>query len=172
MTYELQPQRRLQRILGWSALFLLPALAFAWVAVPVFKIMPFSPQTVSDLKTSYVLRSWSTVFVMAALPAAVGLTIALWSGANRWWRRALLILPLIPLLFLTWFTRQNHFEWMFSPLRNREFVSSDKADFVAGDEMVMAVKIGNDAVAFPIRQIAYHHVVQETIGGVPIVATY
>jgi hypothetical protein len=27
-------------------------------------------------------------------------------------------------------------------------------------------------VAYPVRQIAYHHLVEDSVGGVPIVATY
>jgi hypothetical protein len=27
-------------------------------------------------------------------------------------------------------------------------------------------------VAWPVRQMAYHHLVQDTVGGVPVVSTY
>ena len=46
------------------------------------------------------------------------------------------------------------------------------AGFVADNEMVMAVESNGEAVAYPIRQMAYHHVVQDVVGAVPIVATY
>ena len=29
-----------------------------------------------------------------------------------------------------------------------------------------------EAAAYPIRQLAYHHLVQDIVGGVPIVVTY
>jgi len=160
------------RVLGWVTLLLLPVLALAWVAVPVFKIRPFEPQTAADLNLSYALRSWATVVAVGALIAALGLAVWLWRGSKRWWRKALLTLPFIPLLFVTWFTRQNHFEWMFSPLARGEYATAGDVDFVAPDEMVLAVKIADEAVAFPLRQAAYHHVIQETVGGVPVVATY
>lgn len=163
--------RRL-RVLGWVALALLPVLAFAWVAVPVFKVRPFAPQTPRDLSLSYTLRGWSTVATAAALVAALALAVWLWRGTRRWWRKALVVLPLAPLLFIVWFTRQNHFEWMFSQPARVEYAQAGEADFVAPDEMVMAVKVGDDAVAFPVRQVAYHHVVEATAGGKPIVATY
>lgn len=172
MPDKLSRFERGKRVLGWVALLLLPVLALAWVAVPVFKIQPFAPQTAADLNLSYTLRSWATVMAAGSLIVALVLTVWLWRGTKRWWRKALLALPFIPLLFVTWFTQQNHFEWMFSPLARSEYVKAGEVDFVAPEEMVLAVKIEGDPVAFPIRQLAYHHVIQETIGGVPVAATY
>lgn len=172
MTDDTTRPRRGLRAPGWLALFLLPALAFAWVAVPVFKVQPFAPQTAEDLSLSYVMRGWATVAVVATLAAALALAVRLWRGTRRWWRKALLVLPFAPLLFLAWFTRQNHFEWMFSPLARTEYAAAEEVDFVAPDEMVLAVRIADDAVAFPVRQAAYHHVIEATVGGKPIVATY
>jgi hypothetical protein len=40
------------------------------------------------------------------------------------------------------------------------------------DDRVLAVNIGNESVAYPIRLMAYHHLVGDTVGGTPIVATY
>jgi hypothetical protein len=41
-----------------------------------------------------------------------------------------------------------------------------------GKEMVIAVNVGGAARAYPIRIISYHHIANDTVGGVPIVATY
>jgi hypothetical protein len=38
--------------------------------------------------------------------------------------------------------------------------------------MVLAVRSGAQARAYPIRAMAYHHLVNDTLGGVPLVATY
>lgn len=173
MTNESLAADKRRRTFGWIALFLLSVLAFAWVAVPVWKIQPFSSQTSEALQLSYALRRWSPAATVAALIAALALVVWLWRRSGRqWWRKALLILPLAPLLFVTWFARQNHFEWMFAPLARGDYARAAEVDFVGDDEMVLAVRLNDDAVAFPVRQIAYHHVVQETIGGVPVVATY
>jgi hypothetical protein len=37
---------------------------------------------------------------------------------------------------------------------------------------VLAVTVGEESVAYPIRLMGYHHLVGDTVGGVPIVATY
>jgi hypothetical protein len=38
--------------------------------------------------------------------------------------------------------------------------------------MILAVRIGAEARAYPIREMAYHHVLNDLVGGVPIAATY
>ena len=73
---------------------------------------------------------------------------------------------------MVWMARQNHFEWMFAPLPNAGFVRAASADFVRREDMVLAVAVNGDAVAYPVNQLAYHHVVEDAIGKVPIVATY
>jgi hypothetical protein len=78
----------------------------------------------------------------------------------------------IPLLAATWFARQNHFEWMFQPLPNAAFAGASDAGFVPEDDMVLAVYLNGEAAAYPVRQVAYHHVVQDIIGGIPVLVTY
>jgi hypothetical protein len=36
----------------------------------------------------------------------------------------------------------------------------------------MAVSLNGDARAYPISQMAYHHVLNDTVAGVPIAVTY
>jgi len=38
--------------------------------------------------------------------------------------------------------------------------------------MALAVSIHGASHAYPIREIAYHHIVNDTLSGVPIAATY
>jgi hypothetical protein len=46
------------------------------------------------------------------------------------------------------------------------------ADFVQPGDMVLATTLRGEAVAYPVRQLAYHHLVEDAVGTVPIVATY
>ena len=96
----------------------------------------------------------------------------LWRGSHRWWKKAFLVIVLIPLLASTWFARQNHFEWMFHPLAHATFAKASEAGFVDNADIVMSVESNGEAAAYPIRLMAYHHVVQDVVGGTPIVATY
>jgi hypothetical protein len=40
------------------------------------------------------------------------------------------------------------------------------------DEKVIAIAVNGAARAYPIRSISYHHIVNDVVGAVPIVATY
>jgi len=60
---------------------------------------------------------------------------------------------------------------MFRPVQAAGFVAASDAH-LADKEMVMTVQIGPDARAYPIRQMAYHHILNDAAGGVPIVVTY
>jgi hypothetical protein len=163
---------RIRRGLIWPALLGLLLLSIAFVAVPVFLIQPFRPQTERALEISYLLRSWSPLATAVILLAAFALVIWKWGHARRWWRKALLVIVLLLAIVPAWFARQNHFEWMFNPLTHSAYVKTADAGFVRDSDMVLAVKINNEAVAYPVRLMAYHHVVQDTVGGTPICATY
>jgi hypothetical protein len=160
-----------RRKLVWFLLFVLVIAVVAIVLAPVFLIMPFKAQTPGILEVSYVMRRWSPLVTLLASAIILTLTIGLWLG-GRWWSRAILVLLLIPVLGGTWLARQNHFEWMFSPLQSPAYVKSAEASFISDDDRVLAVTIGEESVAYPIRLMGYHHLVGDTVGGVPIVATY
>jgi hypothetical protein len=118
------------------------------------------------------LRDWSPLSTVIIFVFAGGLVIWQWALARHWWRKALMVIVLLLLLPPVWFARQNHFEWMFNPLRHSAYVKATDATFVRDSDMVLAVKINDEAVAYPVRLMAYHHLVQDVVGGTPICATY
>jgi Protein of unknown function (DUF3179) len=155
----------------WFLFLFLIALSLTVVAIPVFVIMPFKAQTYEGIAWSFWLRKISPFLTVFTTIIALGLGWRLWREA-RWWSRTALSLFLIATFAATWMARQNHFEWMFNPLPNPAYAKVSEANFIADTDMVMAVEINNDAVAYPVRQMAYHHVVQDIVGGKPITATY
>ncbi len=157
---------------AWLILLIITVATIAIVFTPVWLIQPFAAQTERQVEISYLLKSWSPILTIVFSLAAIGLSFFIWRNATRWYKTIPLIIPLLVIFVFTWFARQNHFEWMFAPLESAKFARVSETDFVKDDEMVLAVKIGDDAVAFPVRQMAYHHIAQETIGGTPITATY
>ena len=160
-----------RRRLLWLSLFVLIVIVLAIVLTPVFLIMPFKAQTPRIVEVSYVMRRWSPVVTILASLLILTLTIRLWLG-GRWWSRVVLVLLLVPVFASTWLARQNHFEWMFNPLLNPAYAKAAETTFLHNGDRVMSVTIGNESVAYPIRLMGYHHVVQDTVGGTPIVATY
>lgn len=160
-----------RRRLTWLILFLLVIAVVAIVLTPVFLIMPFKAQTPRIMEVSYLMRRWSPLLTIVGSLLILILTIRLWLG-GRWWSRIVLVILLLPVLGATWLARQNHFEWMFNPLPNPAYAKSAEVTFVNDDDRVMAVTIGEESAAYPIRIMAYHHLVGDTVGGTPIVATY
>lgn len=159
-------------IAAWFSLPVIALLILAVTAIPVWKIQPFAPQTDNALQISYLLKSWSPILTVAALLASIWLIVYIWRNSKRWYGKPFLIVPLAVCLICAWFARQNHFEWMFNPLAQADFAKTSETDFVSDDDMVLAVKINDEAVAYPVRQMAYHHVVADVVGGKPITATY
>jgi hypothetical protein len=155
----------------WLTLFLLAVVVLVIVLTPVFLIMPFKAQTTRTLEISYLMRRWSPWLTLVASVLALTLTVGLWLG-GRWWSRIVLLILLVPTLGATWLARQNHFEWMFNPLPNPAYVKTADAKFVNDDDRVLAVTIGGESVAYPVRLMGYHHLVGDTVGGTPLVATY
>ena len=161
-----------RRKASWVALLVITLVALAMVLAPVWIIQPFKPQSARGLEVSYALRRWSPLVTLLALVFSVILVTRLWLSARRWWRKAALVVIFLPLVATAWFARQNHFEWMFNPLANAAYAKTTEAGFVDDADIVMAVESNGEAAAYPVRLMAYHHLVQDVVGGTPIVATY
>jgi hypothetical protein len=162
-----RPSRRLSAV----ALFLLVVAAVALIAIPVWEIRPFSPQTPSGLALAYACRRWAPWVTLLTLVAGLALAVRLWRG-GRWWSRALVVLAVVPLAGAAWASRQNIFEKMFAPLTDPRFARAAEADWMKDGDLVLGVERNGEAVAYPLLQLAYHHVVMDEVGGFPVVATY
>ena len=160
-----------RRKLVWLMLLLLVVAVLVVVLTPVFLIMPFKAQTPRTMEISYLMRRWSPWLTVLASLLMLTIAIRLWIG-GRWFGRIALVILLLPVLGATWLARQNHFEWMFNPLPDPAYAKAADASFVNDDDRVLAVAMNGEAVAYPIRLMGYHHVVEDTVGGTPIVATY
>ena len=158
-------------MMRWLLLAVTTAAAFLFVAIPAWIIQPFRPQSARGVAISHALRSVSPAVTILTLLVIAALIFKSWRGA-RWWSRGFLVIALLIATFSAWFARQNHFEWMFHPLAGAVYAQAGAATFVGGDDLVLAVEQNGEAVAYPIRQLAYHHLVQDVAGGVPIVVTY
>ena len=158
--------------LVWASLLIVLVAAIALVGIPVWLLRPFSPQGPSYVPWAWTLRrEWAPAGTVAL---AVILVIGLFAGWSRtkWLGKTLLILFAVLGVGSAWFARQNHFEWLFNPIAQPRFDVGPKAPAVDPDDLVLGLVIKDDAVAFPVRRIGYHHVVNATIGGEPIVASY
>lgn len=139
--------------------------------VPVYLIQPFSAQTEAGIRWAYQLRRvspWLTVVGTGVLALAV---VWRWRHARLWGRGVLIVATLLA-AGCAWFTRQNHFEWMFQPVPDVRLIDAGAEKDVAADALVIGVTTGEGALAFPVSRLGYHHLVNTTVGREPIVATY
>lgn len=141
------------------------------LAYPVYVIWPFRHQGAAELKLALeVLRFRPFAMIVVVASAAIG-CIQYWRTVRIWWRRALAVIAGLAVVGFAALSRINIYELMFHPVDRPEFVES-AATKLDGSEKVLAVAIGDEARAYPIRSISYHHIVNDRLGGVPIAATY
>jgi len=145
-------------------------VALVWI--PAWTMRPSLPQSAAAMSRAYALRRLAPAATLAALGAGAALAWRLWRR-SRWVGRSLAAAALLPLAAAAWFARQNHFEWLFPPLRHPGYApAAAAASFVEPGDMVLAVQVRGEAAAYPVRQAAFHHVVEDVVGGTPVAVTY
>ena len=60
----------------------------------------------------------------------------------------------------------------FVPLDDPEFLVAEDASFLGDDNLVLGLYIEGQARAYPVGMVYYHHVVNDTVDGRPILITY
>jgi len=153
-------------LMFWAMVVVGIALFF----VPAFIIRPFRYQSPGALHLALVFRQLAPVGTILAACGVVGLTVWAWKAASRL-RKILMVGAAVLVVGSATMARMNYFEWMFHPVQQPGFEKADDAKLDAG-EMVLTVSINGDARAYPVREMAYHHIVNDVVGGVPIAATY
>jgi hypothetical protein len=159
--------RRLGVLLG-----LVTLLTGALVLVPALLLRPFSPQTPAAVAIAYALRTASPWLAPAGALVSVVLAARVLRRRPGRVAAAATIGAASLAGAAVWLGRQNHFEWMFAPLPSAEYARAGDAAFVDPSDMVVAVEVKGDAVAYPVRQMAYHHLLNDQVGGLPVVSTY
>jgi hypothetical protein len=157
----------------WAlALLAIVAAALALVVTPLWIMRPFETQSPAGMAAAHAILRLAPLLSLLALAAAAALAWRLWR-ATRWLGRTVLAAALLVIVAAAWLARQNVFEWPFPALHHPGYVPAvAAASFVAPGEPVLAIRIQGEAVAYPVRQVAFHHVVEDVVGGTPLVVTY
>ena len=145
-------------------------LTIALFFIPAFIIRPFSYQAPRALWWAMAIRQRSPLATLFTALLCLLLGIVLWRSVGVWRRIALSIVMAV-VVFSAVMARMNYFEWIFHPVKDVQFVAESQSKLDAG-EMIMAVRFGSDARAYPISEMAYHHIVNDVVGGVPVTVTY
>jgi len=147
------------------------AVSLACVVYPIYVIRPFRAQGAGELSLALLVSRFRPVVTILSSLVAVLAVIFYWRARRGWWRVALAGLGALLVCGLAALARVNVYEIMFRPNRLPTFTAASAIKLEA-DEKVIAVKLGAAARAYPVRNISYHHVINDVVDNQGIVATY
>jgi hypothetical protein len=169
-TQEVDLKTARLRTLLWTIFFVSVLTTIAYFFIPAFIIRPFRQQAPRALMLAMALRQRAPLATLAGVLASFFFAFALWRTAGRW-RKTFIGFTLLLVTFSAVMARLNYFEWMFHPIPGAQFLAQSESKLDT-KEMILAVSLGNDARAYPISQMAYHHILNDVVAGVPIAVTY
>jgi len=138
---------------------------------PMYVIRPFRHQGVYELTAALAVLRVRPLVMVLCVAAALFATFVHWRSQPKWLPRMAIVASAMIVCAAAGLSSVNIYERMFRPIGEPAFQPAGQSK-LAGDEKVIAVHLAGIARAYPIRSISYHHVVNDTVGGVPIVATY
>ena len=147
--------------IGWIGLLL-------FEVANVYFIMPMpGSQQMNSIDIAYFLHQWRWLFrVFFGLMMIIGLL------RSKWKRKWVLSIPLAVLIAVVYMTNfvlaADH---MFYQSSSKLMTPAAK-NTVDLNRLVIGVVNNGEAKAYPIRFLGYHHQVQDTIGGKPVIVTY
>jgi hypothetical protein len=164
------PDRRLFRNALFCLIFCL-LLSFLLLAYPLYVIRPFRYQGPRELSVALALIRFSPALEAVLVVAALASLIWAWRASGGVSRKILASACFLFVAGCSLLSRVNVYERMFHPLDRPGFSPADKSNLDSGEE-VIGIVVNGTARAYPVRIISYHHIVNDVVGGLPVVATY
>jgi hypothetical protein len=148
------------------------AMSLVTVAYPLYVIRPFRAQGARELMAALAVSRFGPVLTVISALAAVAAAIMHWRARGPMRGRLLVAAGAVLVCVLAVLARANVFEQLlFHPVEHPEFAAAGDAKLDPDDKLIV-VKIGGSSRAYPIREMGYHHVVNDVVGGTALVATY
>ena len=154
-------------------LILLACLTVSLVAVvyPMYVIRPFRAQGGRELAAALVVSGYRGMATVISALAALAALAAYWRAQPVRWRRILAAVGAGFVCVFAVLARINVYELMFHPIDHATFAAAAKSK-LDGGEKVIAIVVNGQARSYPIRGMAYHHIINDEVGKTAIVATY
>ena len=164
--------RRLRNFVLEFSLLLASFAALALAVYPIYIIRPFREQKPADLQRALWVLLHDKAILVGLFVLITMLALLVWRRAG-WVARLLLLTPAMGIALIAagaaWF---NPYEQMlFHPIGEPHYVTIQQAGIDPKD-MVIVVTLGGESRAYPIREMGYHHVVNDRLHQLPIVVTY
>ena len=154
-----------------SVLLVCLAISLFCVLYPVYVIRPFRAQGARELKLALIVTQLRPLLTMFSAGTALLALAGFRYQRPRTWRLFLGLAGAVIVGVLAVLARVNVYEIMFHPIEHSTFTAATQGK-LDSDEKVIAVLINGQSRAYPIRAMAYHHLLNDVVGGVAIVATY
>ncbi len=155
-------------------LLLIFALLFLFAAEigRVYFIMPFpGSQKANTITIAYFLNNNIWWLRLVGLVLLVPLAWYVLRNA-KWWKKILLSLFMILYGVVFYFVNFKFLaDKMFYQPKNKMLVTVADSK-VDSTRLVIGIQINGQAKAYPIEIIGYHHQVEDTVGGEPVMVTY
>jgi hypothetical protein len=134
----------------------------------VYFIMPMpGSQRMDSIDLAYFLNRWRWIFRGLFL-----FMILIGLFRSQWKRKWLLIIPIAILCVVAYMANfvmaADHMFYQPGKL----LMASATDNRVDSGRLVIGVSLNGEAKAYPIRFLGYHHQVQDTVGGQPVMVTY
>lgn len=156
-------------------LVILPLLALASLACfayPFYVIRPFRHQGARELSAALLVLQIGPWFSILCAALSIALVVYAWPRLRGWLPRTAAVFCILIAALGVVLARFNIYEQlMFRPVARPQFEAANRAQLDPSD-MVLALHVNDARRAYPIREIAYHHIVNDTLGGIPVVTTY
>ena len=133
----------------------------------VYFIMPMpGSQKMNSINVAYFLYTWRWLFrILFGLMIIIGLFKSSWK--QKW-------LPAIPIALVVVVVYMANFvmaaDHMFYQPKKLLMINA-AANKVDSQRLVIGVVLNGEAKAYPIRYLGFHHQVQDTVGGKPLIIT-
>ena len=168
---DLRNNGRLRNCLPGSCLFLISLAALAFALYPIYIIRPFREQEPAALARALWVVLHDKVILFSVFLLLTMCALILWRRAG-WVARLLLAPAILVALIAAGVPWVNPYEQlMFHPFGAPRYVTIAQASIDPKD-MVIAVTLDGESRAYPIREMGYHHVVNDRLHQLPIVVTY
>jgi hypothetical protein len=153
-------------------LFLGLLILFATEILRVYFIMPFpGSQHSNTIDIAYFISKNILWLRIIGLVIVIFPLISFFEHARVWKKILLSVVVLFYLFIFYMFNFKFLADKMFYQPKNK-FLASVAENKVDTNGLVIAAVINGEAKAYPIEIIGYHHQVQDTIGGEPVIVTY
>jgi hypothetical protein len=161
---------RASRVPIFLALFISLAAALFLLIFPNYIIRPDRPQDPGALQAALLVLRYQHLaeLICAAIALAALVSYLRIKPLGR--PRKLTIAAAATVFVCAAASRVDIYELLFHPIGSPSFQPAGETKLDA-DEHLLAVSVEGSR-AYPIRTVAYHHIVNDVVGGVPIAVTY